>query len=63
MKYLSLVTNSIINHKFAKHTHIQHKSRLSYDKMMNHINQLEQKGIIHTQMENNNGSITIAGQR
>ena len=51
------------NHdKAAKPTHIQHNSRLSYDKMMNHINQLEQKGMIHTQMENNKGSISITGK-
>ena len=48
--------------KLQKPTHIQHNSRLSYDKMMNHFNQLEQKGMIHTHRENNNGSISITGK-
>ncbi len=46
----------------AKPTHIQHTSRLSYDKMMNHINLLEQKGMIHTLRQNNNRSITITSK-
>jgi len=40
----------------------QHNSRLSYDKMMNHINQLEHKGMIHTHRQNNSRSITITGK-
>jgi predicted transcriptional regulator len=59
---LCAIDDSIINHKIAKHTHIQHDSRLSYDKMMNHINLLEQKGMIHTHSENNNRSITITSK-
>lgn len=31
----------------AKPTHVQHYSRLSYDKMMNHFNELEVKGMIY----------------
>lgn len=31
----------------ARPTHIQHFTRLSYDKMMNHFGELEQKGMIH----------------
>ncbi|MFZ0513934.1 MAG: winged helix-turn-helix domain-containing protein [Candidatus Nitrosopolaris sp.] len=42
----------------AKPTHIQHSSRLSYDKLMNHINQLEQKGMIYRHKQDN-GAITI----
>jgi predicted transcriptional regulator len=59
---LVAIYDSIINHKIAKHTHIQHNSRLSYDKMMNHVNQLEQKGMIHTRRENNSRSIMITGK-
>ena len=32
--------------QLPKPTHIQHTSRLSYDKMMNHFNELEKKGMI-----------------
>jgi len=59
---LVAIDDSIINHKIAKRTHIQHNSRLSYDKMMNHINQLEQKGMIHLHREDNNQSITITSK-
>jgi predicted transcriptional regulator len=59
---LVAIDDIIISHEIAKRTHIQHNSRLSYDKMMNHINQLEQKGMIHTHRENNNGSISITGK-
>jgi len=59
---LIAIDDSIINHKIAKRTHIQHNSRLSYDKMMNHINQLEQKGMIHLHREDNNQSITITNK-
>lgn len=31
----------------AKPTHVQHFSKLSYDKMMNHLDELEEKGMIH----------------
>jgi predicted transcriptional regulator len=31
----------------VKPTHVQHFTRLSYDKMMNHFDELEQKGMIH----------------
>jgi predicted transcriptional regulator len=35
------------NHdKAARPTHIQHTSRLSYDKMMNHFDELEKRGMI-----------------
>jgi predicted transcriptional regulator len=59
---LVAIDESTINHKIAKRTHIQHNSGLSYDKMMNHINQLEQKGMIHLDRENNIGSITITNK-
>jgi predicted transcriptional regulator len=40
----------------AKPTHIQHYSRLSYDKMLNYVDELERKGMIHRE---NGGLITI----
>ena len=59
---LCAIEDDIVHNKVARPTHIQHNCRLSYDKMMNHINQLEQKGMIHTQIEKNNGSISITGK-
>ena len=35
------------NDAVAKPTHVQHFTRLSYDKMMNHFDELEDKGMIH----------------
>ena len=59
---LCAIEDDIVHNKVARPTHIQHNCRLSYDKMMNHINQLEQKGMIHTHRENNNRSISITGK-
>jgi len=36
-----------VHNEIAKPTHIQHFTRLSYDKMMNHFDELEEKGMIH----------------
>ena len=48
------------NHdKAAKPTHIQHTSRLSYDKMMNHFNELEKKDMIIYRRSNTDGLISI----
>jgi predicted transcriptional regulator len=33
--------------EFAKLTHIQHYSRLSYDRMLNYADELERKGLLH----------------
>ena len=45
--------------KSAKPTHIQHTSRLSYDKMMNHFNELEKKEMIIYRRSNTDGLISI----
>ena len=37
----------MIHNQIARPTRIQHYSRLSYDKMMNHFEELEEKGMIH----------------
>lgn len=36
-----------MHNEVAKPTHVQHFTRLSYDKMMNHFDDLEAKGMIH----------------
>ena len=46
----------------AKPTHIQHTSRLSYDKMMNHFNELEAKGMILYRRTNTDGLISITNK-
>jgi predicted transcriptional regulator len=43
-------------------THIQHTSRLSYDKMMNHFNELETKGMILYRRTNTDGLISITNK-
>jgi len=58
---LCAIDDSIINHGISKPTHIQHICRLSYDKMVNHINQLEQRGMIHRDNQSR-GSITLTGK-
>ncbi|HXX97931.1 MAG: winged helix-turn-helix domain-containing protein [Candidatus Nitrosopolaris sp.] len=46
----------------ARPTHIQHTSRLSYDKMMNHFNELEAKGMILYRRTNTDGLISITNK-
>ena len=46
----------------AKPTHIQHNSRLSYDKMMNHFNELEKKGMIIYRRNNTDVLISITNK-
>ncbi|HYA83352.1 MAG TPA: winged helix-turn-helix domain-containing protein [Candidatus Bathyarchaeia archaeon] len=46
----------------ARPTHIQHASRLSYDKMMNHFNELEAKGMILYHRTNTDGLISITNK-
>jgi len=48
--------------KAARPTHIQHTSRLSYDKMMNHFNELEAKGMILYRRTNTDGLISITNK-
>lgn len=47
-----------MHNEVAKPTHIQHFTRLSYDKMMNHFDELEEKGMIHRV----SGLIAITGK-
>jgi predicted transcriptional regulator len=44
---LCAIEEDIAYNEVAKPTHVQHFTRLSYDKMMNHFDELEQKGMIH----------------
>lgn len=44
---LCAIEEDAIHNEVAKPTHVQHFTRLSYDKMMNHFEELEQKGMIH----------------
>lgn len=36
-----------MHNEVARPTHVQHSTRLSYDKMMNHLDELEEKGMVH----------------
>jgi predicted transcriptional regulator len=47
-----------MHNEVARPTHIQHFTRLSYDKMMNHFDELEEKGMIHRV----SGLIAITGK-
>ena len=44
---LCAIEEDTIQNEVARPTHVQHFTRLSYDKMMNHFVELEQKGMIH----------------
>lgn len=50
------------NETVARPTHVQHTSRLSYDKMMNHFNELEVKGMIIYRRSNTDGLISITNK-
>lgn len=44
---LCAIEDDTTHNEVAKPTHVQHFTRLSYDKMMNHFDELEKKGMIH----------------
>lgn len=44
---LCAIEEDTAHNQVAKPTHVQHSTRLSYDKMMNHFDELEEKGMIH----------------
>ncbi|MCI0565014.1 MAG: winged helix-turn-helix domain-containing protein [Nitrososphaera sp.] len=44
---LCAIEEDVMYNEVARPTHIQHFTRLSYDKMMNHFDELEEKGMIH----------------
>jgi predicted transcriptional regulator len=50
------------NETAARPTHVQHTSRLSYDKMMNHFIELEVKGMIIYRRSNTDGLISITNK-
>jgi predicted transcriptional regulator len=44
---LCAIEEDAVRNEVARPTHVQHFTRLSYDKMMNHLEELEEKGMIH----------------
>jgi predicted transcriptional regulator len=44
---LCAIEEDVMRNEVARPTRIQHYTRLSYDKMMNHFDELESKGMIH----------------
>jgi predicted transcriptional regulator len=44
---LCAIEEDATRNEVARPTHVQHFTRLSYDKMMNHFDELEEKGMIH----------------
>lgn len=44
---LCAIEEDCVRNEVARPTHVQHFTRLSYDKMMNHLSELEEKGMIH----------------
>jgi predicted transcriptional regulator len=44
---LCAIEEDAMHNEVARPTHVQHSARLSYDKMMNHLTELEEKGMIH----------------
>jgi len=46
----------MINSESARPTHVQHYSRLSYDKMLNYVDELEKRGMI---FRDSNGLISV----
>jgi len=57
---LCSIEEDMINNKVPRPTHIQHTSRLSYDKLMNHFIELEQKRMI--QRDNTAGLISMTNK-
>jgi predicted transcriptional regulator len=43
---ISAVEGNMTDSESARPTHVQHYSRLSYDKMLNYVDELEKKGMI-----------------
>jgi len=44
---LCAIEEDAMHNEAARPTHVQHFTRLSYDKMMNHFDELEEKGMLH----------------
>ena len=49
----------MINNESARPTHVQHYSRLSYDKMLNYVDELEKKGMI---LRESDGLISVTNK-
>jgi predicted transcriptional regulator len=56
---ISAVEDSTINNESARPTHVQHYSRLSYDKMLNYVDGLEKKGMI---LRESDGLISVTNK-
>ena len=56
---LCAIEEETIHSHLARPTHIQHYSRLSYDKMKNHFIELEHKGMIN---RTNDGLVSITSK-
>jgi predicted transcriptional regulator len=44
---LCAIEENSLDNEAARPTHVQHGSKLSYDKMMNHFDELEKRGMIY----------------
>lgn len=44
---LCAVKEDAMHNEVARPTHVQHYTSLSYDKMLNHLGELEEKGMVH----------------
>lgn len=58
---LCAIEEDAIHNEVARPTHVQHFTRLSYDKMMNHFEELQAKGMINR--ENGLIAITVKGRK
>jgi len=55
---LCAIDDGIINYQIVRPTNIQHICRLAHNNLINHLVDMEQKGMIGRDIENN-GSITL----
>ncbi|MGB7952556.1 MAG: winged helix-turn-helix domain-containing protein [Candidatus Nitrosopolaris sp.] len=60
---LIAIEDDIYHNKVARPTHIQHNCRLSYDKMMNRITELEHKYMIYRANSTGLISLTSKGKK
>lgn len=44
---LCAVQEDTMHNDVARPTHVQHFTRLSYDKMMNHLDEMKERGMVH----------------
>jgi predicted transcriptional regulator len=60
---LCAIEDDIVHNKVARPTHIQHNCRLSYDKMMNHVIELERRYLIYREKTSGLISSTSKGKK